>query len=785
MLRERSVLGYPISDEIDMYDGRGKYSKFQHGFIVWTAGTGAHLLWGAIGQKWWELVERGRLGGFFPGYPTTDEEGPGDVRWNHFESGSIYWTRKAGAHEIHGAIRDLWLHQLKPSGPNSQLGSPFTDEKTMPDGRPYQRFQNGLITYSPNQKKFIAVPMNFSEYPYFFASRVDLGNKENISLGSPVTPNTTGPNLTGFQIYLQRDSIIANSIERHSDGSIYIAYTPRRSPYWYDPYLSNDTDAHTDGISFGAFGLPQLGLAQPQDVCRPYISAVPNLDLNYDYSVMTPNPNDYGTWIYSQGTWDTTCRPFSVLHRKNVVVPSWPRHEVALPRGRLPAPKWFKFTPQRGADTPPGGISAFPPFGIPRETAPFVGDRGAYCNYTNVVAVRNQDVCTVPCNNPCPPNFGPDGVDIWTPPEWATILPIATRNLSDGSLGTKTYQGEILTGQRMKQLAQTDPVAAANATASRSWPVRYDYCNSTVGWMSSDLEGVVTNSFLSGEDYAASHVGYPYRDAPPFNPNYGNQPGNPNYWLGYTMPRWFNGCGVLSETDSNCVDWVVYVQPDPEYQFLQLANQVSGGYADGNYNWEHRGSLENEIDQWQLPTDFRPEPGDRIYMTGRWVVDCGHGDWHGELHPIESYVSSHIERVDTARRPGAIGGIQVVAKVVVTGTWPAYPNIPWAAWEGQYPLKLEVWPPPRPTPTAVLHFEKAAPPQGNFGLLVHNLLLPTTNANHVEITVETATLETNFPRTHDYNQVYDPDGDGVRLGRRMAATYYLWWEKPAWHPPPE
>src|SRR4029453_4988990 len=159
------------------------------------------------------------------------------------------------------------------------------------------------------------------------------------------------------------------------------------------------------------------------------------------------------------------------------------------------------------------------------------------------------------------------------------------------------------------------------------------------------------------------------------------------------MPRWFNACATLLEefgaTDEDCDDWVVYVQPDPEYWFLQLANQAPEGYADGNYKGEPQGSVENEIDQWQLPTDFRPEPGDRIYMTGRWIVDCGHPDWHGELHPIESYVSSHIERVNSARRPRAIGQIQVVAKVVVTGTWPAYPNIPnipWATWEGQYPL---------------------------------------------------------------------------------------------------
>src|SRR5262245_22167815 len=185
--RERSPFGYPISDEMDMYDGRGRYSKFQNGFIVWAANTGAHLLSGAIGQKWWELVERGRVGGFFPGYPTTDEDGtPGVVRWNHFEDGSIYWLPYTGAHETHGAIRNLWLNQLRPSGPNSWLGSPRTDEKMMPDGQtPYQRFENGIITYDGNQRKFVAVA-NPSENPYFAAARVDLLFKQNLDIGKPI-----------------------------------------------------------------------------------------------------------------------------------------------------------------------------------------------------------------------------------------------------------------------------------------------------------------------------------------------------------------------------------------------------------------------------------------------------------------------------------------------------------------------------------------------------------------------------------------------------------------------
>src|SRR5262249_11981603 len=142
----------------------------------------------------------------------------------------------------------------------------------------------------------------------------------------------------------------------------------------------------------------------------------------------------------------------------------------------------------------------------------------------------------------------------------------------DTNLGAKTYQGQLLTGMRLKLLAQTDPTAAANATAFRGRPTRADYCSQGIGWMSSDLEGVVPNSFLSGSDYAGSHVGYP--SVFPWPPNAGNQSGNPNYWLGDTMPRWFGSCGTFDSQDSTCDDWIVYVQPDPEYRYLQLGNPL-------------------------------------------------------------------------------------------------------------------------------------------------------------------------------------------------------------------
>jgi hypothetical protein len=92
---ERSFLGYPETDELVAPDKRGHFNHFQEGSIYWTQETGAHEVHHAIREKWKELGwERGWLG-----YPLTDElEMPdGRGRYNLFQGGSIYWTPEKGA----------------------------------------------------------------------------------------------------------------------------------------------------------------------------------------------------------------------------------------------------------------------------------------------------------------------------------------------------------------------------------------------------------------------------------------------------------------------------------------------------------------------------------------------------------------------------------------------------------------------------------------------------------------------------------------------------------------
>jgi hypothetical protein len=143
---EGGSLGFPITDETSTPDGIGRYNHFRGGSIYWTPGTGAFEVNGLIGARWAEMGrERSVLG-----YPVTDETSTSDGvgRFNHFLNGSIYWTPDTGAHEVFGQIRERW----KSMGwEHSTLGYPTTGVIVAADGLSrYQRFQHGVLHWSPS-----------------------------------------------------------------------------------------------------------------------------------------------------------------------------------------------------------------------------------------------------------------------------------------------------------------------------------------------------------------------------------------------------------------------------------------------------------------------------------------------------------------------------------------------------------------------------------------------------------------------------------------------------------
>ncbi|HEX8538822.1 MAG TPA: N-acetylmuramoyl-L-alanine amidase, partial [Cystobacter sp.] len=138
---ERSVLGYPLTNETATPDGRGRYNHFEQGSIYWTPETGAHEVHHLIREKWAALGWETGLG-----YPTTDELTTPDTvgRYNHFQTGSIYWTPTTGAHEVRGLIRDKWASL---GWETSALGYPVSDEYAVTGGRESE-FQKGFLTWS-------------------------------------------------------------------------------------------------------------------------------------------------------------------------------------------------------------------------------------------------------------------------------------------------------------------------------------------------------------------------------------------------------------------------------------------------------------------------------------------------------------------------------------------------------------------------------------------------------------------------------------------------------------
>ncbi|WP_127782328.1 SpoIID/LytB domain-containing protein [Rhodococcus sp. X156] len=140
--REAGPLGLPITGELGTPNGRGRYNHFQSGSLYWSPATGAQEVYGAVRDVW--AAQRWEAGVL--GFPTTGETATskGTGRYNHFEGGSVYWSPATGAHEVHGAIRQAWAAGGWETG---SLGFPTSHEHDVPGGRA-SRFQGGTLTYS-------------------------------------------------------------------------------------------------------------------------------------------------------------------------------------------------------------------------------------------------------------------------------------------------------------------------------------------------------------------------------------------------------------------------------------------------------------------------------------------------------------------------------------------------------------------------------------------------------------------------------------------------------------
>jgi hypothetical protein len=291
-------------------------------------------------------------------------------------------------------------------------------------------------------------------------------------------------------------------------------------------------------------------------------------------------------------------------------------------------------------------------------------------------------------------------------------------------------------------------------------------------------EGVVTNSFLSGGDYSGDHNDMPS-----------------GHFVGvHTDPLTHtdvDNCPDLATASSgeHCADWEINLLPDANYRSMLAADEsqlvdglgnsdcktnYASEYRHGNQVGDLKGALGIEGEQWYYPLGFRPEPGDRAVARGAYIVDCGHPDWHTELHPASFLQSSFLQTNDYSPAAGATwnrplrltdnwraitaGNPAVITKVILSPV------------HAEGIITAEIWPPPRPCANARLAIarEYETHPAWKGVTVLSEEMLPADNPNHMRITFQRSPYVLQWGGDGD---VQNPDSNLTYFNAYMA-----WWD---------
>lgn len=133
-------------------------------------------------------------------------------------------------------------------------------------------------------------------------------------------------------------------------------------------------------------------------------------------------------------------------------------------------------------------------------------------------------------------------------------------------------------------------------------------------------------------------------------------------------------------------DWNYFIRLDKQYTYLHSRSNIL----------DHGNVIECEWDTAFLPEWTWPQDGDRIWMVGRWIYDCGHPDANGhktELHPPKAVATFANE---AARLPGTSGPVRTTRATLYIGRRGGY----WtqSITDQNYTFHLQL--PPKPYPEA-------------------------------------------------------------------------------------
>jgi uncharacterized protein with LGFP repeats len=184
-----SAVGSQDGDVYQVGDGYGQ--KFTDGKIFFSSGAGAHLIYGAILDKYESL---GGPADSDLGFPTIDEvaglAGP-NSRVSTFSASdkpAIFWTPDTGAWAVRGAINAAWD---KLGGSSGTLGVPIEDERYDGDAVS-QKFTGGELTWNLATKTFTSSPAELAdslagiEVPSDATTMINLAWRATGGLGGPL-----------------------------------------------------------------------------------------------------------------------------------------------------------------------------------------------------------------------------------------------------------------------------------------------------------------------------------------------------------------------------------------------------------------------------------------------------------------------------------------------------------------------------------------------------------------------------------------------------------------------
>ncbi|MCW2723639.1 MAG: hypothetical protein JWN35_560 [Frankiales bacterium] len=172
---EGGPLGFPVTGTRITKDGQGRVNGFQRGRISWHPGLGAHVLTGAIAQRYGALGgEDGPLG-----FPVTDSLAVPGGQTARFQRARISQRTGGAAYTTLTVLADAYDRSGAEKGP---MGFPVSDEEhVLTDGR-VSRFEHGRVSFSPSTGAFWMSREIAAKY-------IEVG-AESSSLGFPVTDET-------------------------------------------------------------------------------------------------------------------------------------------------------------------------------------------------------------------------------------------------------------------------------------------------------------------------------------------------------------------------------------------------------------------------------------------------------------------------------------------------------------------------------------------------------------------------------------------------------------------